>query len=128
MESYTEKVMEHFNNPRNMGNLENPSGVGQVGNPVCGDVMRIEIRVENNVISDIKFKTLGCGAAVATSSMLTEMVKGKTVEEAEKITNQNVANELGGLPASKFHCSVLAADVLKAAIDDYRKNSQKVKS
>jgi nitrogen fixation NifU-like protein len=117
---YTEKVMEHFRNPRNVGEMENPDGVGEVGNPVCGDMMTIYIKVKGERIEDIKFQTLGCGAAIATSSMLTELAKGKTMEEALAITKKDIAEELGGLPPAKLHCSVLAADGLKAAIDDYR--------
>ncbi|HZW49568.1 MAG TPA: Fe-S cluster assembly scaffold protein NifU [Bacillota bacterium] len=119
---YTEKVMDHFQHPRNMGQIENASGVGEVGNTTCGDIMRIYLTVENDVITDIKFQTYGCGAAVATTSQLTEMVKGKTLEEALKITNADVAKELGGLPPVKLHCSNLAADALKAAIENYQKN------
>ena len=121
MESYTEKVIEHFRNPRNMGSLDHPDGQAQVGNPVCGDVMQMEIRVLKNRIADIKFKTLGCGAAIATSSILTELAKGKTLEAAAKLSNQDVARELGGLPKVKMHCSNLAADCLRKAIEDYRK-------
>lgn len=118
---YNEKVMDHFSNPRNVGEIENASGVGEVGNPVCGDIMRISIRVnDSGVIEDVKFKTFGCGAAVATSSIVTEMVKGKTLDEALRITNQAVAEELGGLPANKMHCSNLAADALHKAIADYK--------
>ena len=117
---YTEQVMDHFMNPRNMGELENPSGVGTVGNAKCGDIMRIYIQVENDVITDVKFKTFGCGAAIATSSKATELVKGLTLEEAEKITNQMVMESLGGLPPVKVHCSVLAEKALHAAIQDYR--------
>lgn len=113
--------MEHFTHPRNVGEIENPDGVGEVGNPTCGDMMRITIRVEDGIIKDIKFKTFGCGAAIATSSMVTELVKGKTLEEAEKVTNKDVAEELGGLPKVKMHCSVLAEEGIKAAIEDYRK-------
>jgi nitrogen fixation NifU-like protein len=116
---YSEKVMDHFNNPRNAGEMENPSGVGQVGNPVCGDIMKIFIKVENNIITDIKFKTFGCGAAIATSSMATELVKGKTLEEALQLTNKAVAEALDGLPPAKMHCSNLAADALHKAIKDY---------
>ncbi len=117
---YSEKVMEHFRNPRNVGEIENASGVGQVGNPVCGDVMKLYIKVADNKIVDIKFKTFGCGAAIATSSMVTEMVKGKTIEEALTISNQMVAEALGGLPPQKMHCSVLAEEALRSAVDDYR--------
>jgi nitrogen fixation NifU-like protein len=116
---YTEKVLEYFHNPRNVGELENPDGTGQVGNAACGDIMKITITVADDVITDIKFKTFGCAAAIATSSMITEMVKGKTIAEALKITNRDVAEELGGLPKPKMHCSNLAADALKAAIEDY---------
>ncbi|MCR4434374.1 MAG: Fe-S cluster assembly scaffold protein NifU [Clostridiales bacterium] len=117
---YSEKVMDHFTNPRNVGEIENADGVGQVGNPKCGDIMKMYLKIENNVIVDAKFKTFGCGAAVATSSMATELVKGKTVEEALKITNQAVAEALDGLPPIKMHCSNLAEEAIKAAIDDYR--------
>ncbi|MEE8330819.1 MAG: iron-sulfur cluster assembly scaffold protein, partial [Acidimicrobiia bacterium] len=103
---YSEKVMEHFRNPRNVGDMDNPSGIGHVGNPVCGDIMELYIKVDDNVISDAKFKTFGCGAAIATSSMVTEMVKGKTIEEALAISNRAVAEALGGLPSVKMHCSV----------------------
>jgi nitrogen fixation NifU-like protein len=116
---YSEKVMEHFMNPRNVGKIEMPSGIGEVGNPVCGDIMHIEIKVEDNIIQDVKFKTFGCAAAIATSSMVTEMVKGKTLEEAERITNQTVAEALDGLPPVKMHCSNLAADALHEAIKNY---------
>jgi nitrogen fixation NifU-like protein len=122
---YTEKVMDHFRNPRNMGEIKNPDGFGKVGNPTCGDVMAIYIKVKNERIIDIKFKTYGCTAAISTSSVLTEMVKGKTIEEAIKITRDDVANELGGLPAIKMHCSNLAADALKEAIKDYRSKNKK---
>ncbi|HNW33186.1 MAG TPA: Fe-S cluster assembly scaffold protein NifU, partial [Candidatus Dojkabacteria bacterium] len=122
MEEYSQKVMDHFMNPRNVGSIENPDGVGEVGNPRCGDIMRIYLKIENDVITDIKFQTFGCGAAVATSSMITEMVKGENIEEALKISNQNVAEALGGLPPVKMHCSNLAAQALKAAIDNYLKN------
>jgi nitrogen fixation NifU-like protein len=116
---YSEKVMEHFKNPRNVGSIENADGVGQVGNPVCGDIMRMEIKVENGRIADAKFKTFGCGAAIATSSMVTELVIGKTLEEALDISNKTVAEALGGLPPVKMHCSNLAADALHNAINDY---------
>ena len=116
---YSEKVMEHFKNPRNVGEIENPDGVGRVGNPVCGDVMELYIKVNDGTIVDAKFKTFGCGAAIATSSMVTEMVKGKSIEEALKISNKAVAEALDGLPPVKMHCSVLAEDALKSAIEDY---------
>ena len=119
--AYSEKVLEHFRNPRNVGELENPDGVGVEGNPVCGDLMEIHIQVEDERITDIKFKTFGCGSAIATSSMVTELAKGKTLDEALTITRQDVANELDGLPKQKMHCSNLAADALHKAIEDYRK-------
>ncbi len=122
---YTEEVMDHYENPRNVGIVENANGIGVVGNPACGDVMKLTIRVENDTIVDVKFKTFGCGAAIATSSMVTEMVKGKNLDEALKISNKSVAEALGGLPKVKMHCSVLAEDALRAAIDDYKKRSQK---
>ena len=117
---YSEKVMEHFRNPRNIGEMDNPDGIGYVGNPVCGDIMELYIRVEDNIITDAKFKTFGCGAAIATSSMVTELVKGKTIEEAQQISNRAVAEALGGLPPVKMHCSVLAEEALKLAIEDYQ--------
>ena len=117
---YSEKVLEHFANPRNVGVIENPDGEGEVGNPVCGDVMKITIRVEDGRIADVKFQTLGCGAAIATSSMITEMAKGKTLDEAVTISRDDVAGELDGLPPAKMHCSNLAADALRAAIEGYR--------
>lgn len=116
---YSEKVMEHFRNPRNVGGMENPDGVGHVGNPVCGDIMELYIKVNDNTIVDAKFKTFGCGAAIATSSMVTEMVKGKSIEEALEISNKAVAEALDGLPPIKMHCSVLAEEALKSAIEDY---------
>jgi len=122
---YTEKVMEHFKNPRNVGEIPDADGVGTVGNPVCGDLMTIYIKVKDNRLVDIKFKTFGCGSAIATSSMITELAKGKTLEEGLKITRANVADELGGLPAVKMHCSNLAADALHAAIEDYYKKHGK---
>jgi len=122
---YSEKVMEHFKNPRNVGEIENPDGIGHVGNPVCGDIMELYIRVNDGVITDAKFKTFGCGAAIATSSMVTEMVKGKNIEEALEISNRAVAEALDGLPPIKMHCSVLAEEALKSAIDDYLNNSKK---
>ena len=121
---YTEKVMEHFRNPRNMGEIPDADGVGTVGNPICGDLMTIYIKVKDNRLEDIKFKTFGCGAAIATSSMITELAKGKTLEEAMKITRGNVADSLGGLPPIKMHCSNLAADGLHAAIQDYLKKKE----
>jgi nitrogen fixation protein NifU and related proteins len=117
---YTEKVMEHFRNPRNMGVIDDADGVGEVGNPSCGDMMRITIKVKDERLDDVKFQTLGCGAAVATSSIVTEMAKGKTLEEGLAISNKDVAEELGGLPSQKMHCSNLAADGLHKAIEDYR--------
>jgi nitrogen fixation NifU-like protein len=121
MEGYSNKLMEYFINPRNVGEIENPSGKGRVGNIVCGDIMELYIRVENDIITDAKFKTLGCGAAIATSSIVTEMVKGKTLDEALLVSNKAVVEALGGLPQHKLHCSVLAEQALKAAIEDYRK-------
>jgi nitrogen fixation NifU-like protein len=117
---YSEKVMEHFQNPRNVGEIENADGIGTEGNPTCGDLMTIYIKVEDNIITDVKFKTFGCGAAIATSSMITEMAVGKTIEDALKITRNDVADELEGLPPVKMHCSNLAADALRAAIADYK--------
>ena len=117
---YTEQVMDHFMHPRNVGEIEDASGVGTVGNAKCGDIMKIYIKVENDVIVDVKFKTFGCGAAIATSSRATEMVMGKTIDEALKITNKMVAESLGGLPPVKIHCSVLAEEALHAAIADYK--------
>jgi nitrogen fixation NifU-like protein len=116
---YSDLVMEHFMNPRNVGILEDADGVGREGNPVCGDLMEIYIKVDNSHISDIKFRTFGCGAAIATSSIATEMIKGKLLSEAEALTNQAIVEALGGLPAVKIHCSVLAVDALKRAIEDY---------
>lgn len=117
---YSEKVMDHFTNPRNVGEIDNADGIGQVGNAKCGDIMKVFIKVENNRIIDVKFKTFGCGAAIATSSMATELIMGKTLEEALKITNKAVAEALDGLPPIKMHCSVLAEEAIKAAIEDYR--------
>ena len=122
---YTEQVMDHFMNPRNMGEMEDASGVGTVGNAKCGDIMRIYIKVENDVITDVKFKTFGCGAAIATSSKATELVKGKTLDEALQITNKQVMDSLGGLPPVKVHCSVLAEEALHAAIQDYKDRLEK---
>ena len=121
---YTDKVMEHFKNPRNMGEIADADGVGTVGNPVCGDLMSISIKVKDNRLSDVKFKTFGCGAAIATSSMTTELAKGKTLEEAMKITRADVAGSLGGLPPVKMHCSNLAADALHEAIKDFYKKQE----
>ncbi len=118
---YSAKVMEHFMNPRNVGEIENADGVGEVGNPACGDMMRLYLKVEAGRIVDAKFRTFGCGAAIASSSMLTEMIKGKTVEEAQAITNQQVADALDGLPPVKIHCSVMAEQAVKSALDDYAK-------
>ena len=117
--NYSDKVMDHFTNPRNVGEIPDASGVGTVGNPICGDVMKMFIKVENDVIVDAKFKTFGCGAAIATSSMATELIKGKPIQEALQITNKAVAEALGGLPPVKMHCSVLAEEALRSAIKDY---------
>lgn len=122
---YSEKVMDHFTNPRNVGEIEKADGVGEVGNASCGDIMRISLKVEDNVIKDVKFKTFGCGAAIATSSMVTEMVLGKTIDEALAITNKCVAEALDGLPPAKMHCSNLAADALHKAIEDYKEKQAK---
>lgn len=116
---YSEKVMEHFMNPKNVGEMDNPSGVGTVGNAQCGDIMRVYLRIENDVVTDASFKTFGCGAAVATSSMATELVKGKTIAQVLQITNKAVMEALGGLPAVKTHCSVLAEEAIHAALWDY---------
>ena len=118
-QAYSKKVMQHFKDPHNVGEIKNASGIGNVGNPVCGDIMRLYIKVKNNIIVEAKFKTFGCGAAIATSSMVTDLVKGKTIEEALEISNRAVAEALGGLPPIKMHCSVLAEQALKSAIDDY---------
>ncbi len=124
MPVYSKKVMDHFTNPRNVGVIENPDGFGKVGNPVCGDLMEMYIKVENDIITDIKFKTFGCGSAIATSSMVTELAIGKTIDEALEITRNDVADELDGLPPQKMHCSNLAADALHAAIEDYKKKKK----
>jgi nitrogen fixation NifU-like protein len=121
MPFYSEKVMDHFQNPRNVGEIKEADGTGEIGNPVCGDMMSFYIKVKDNIIEDVKFKTFGCGAAIAVSSMVSEMAKGKTLDEAMLITNASVAAELGGLPANKMHCSNLGADALHKAIEDYRK-------
>ena len=125
MPVYSEKVMEHFMNPRNVGEIESPDGVGEVGNPVCGDMMTFYIKVKDNRLEDVKFKTFGCGAAIAVSSMVSEMAKGKTLEEAKKITPQLVAEKLEGLPKNKFHCSNLGAQALNKAIQDYQNKQKK---
>jgi nitrogen fixation NifU-like protein len=117
---YNKKVKDHFMNPRNVGTIENPDGTGEIGNPQCGDIMHIEIKVDNGIIIDVKFQTFGCAAAIASSSMVTEIVKGMTIEEAEKVTNQAVADALEGLPPQKMHCSNLAADALLRAIQEYK--------
>lgn len=123
MAMYSDKVMDHFSNPRNVGEIENADGVGEEGNPVCGDVMKFTIKVKDDRLEDVKFRTFGCGAAIAVSSMVSEMAKGKTLEEALKITNKDVAAELEGLPGNKMHCSNLGADALHKAIENYRQKS-----
>lgn len=125
MAMYNEKVMDYFMNPRNMGEIENPDGVGTYGSPVCGDMMQVSIRVEDDVITDAKFKTFGCGSAIASSSIATEMMIGKTIDEALAITNKQIVNELGGLPPVKIHCSVLADHAIKSAIYDYSQKTGK---
>ena len=124
MALYSEKVMDHFRNPRNVGILEDADGVGEVGNPVCGDIMKIYLKIDDDIITDVKFETFGCGSAIASSSMATELIKGKPVSEALELTNKAVAEALDGLPAHKMHCSVLAEEAIKSAIEDYynRKN------
>ena len=117
---YSEKVMDHFMNPRNVGKIDDADGVGEVGNATCGDIMKIYIKVDNNIITDVKFNTFGCGSAIASSSMATEMIKGKSLDDALELTNKAVAEALDGLPAHKMHCSVLAEEAIKAAIDDYK--------
>ena len=119
MALYSEKVMDHFTHPRNVGIIENADGVGEIGNAKCGDIMKMYLKVEDNVITDVKFETFGCGSAIATSSMATEMIKGKSIDEALKLTNKAVAEALDGLPAHKMHCSVLAEEAIKAAVKDY---------
>ncbi|MBM7582283.1 Fe-S cluster assembly scaffold protein NifU [Caldicoprobacter algeriensis] len=121
---YSEKVMDHFMNPRNVGEIEDADGVGEVGNAKCGDIMKIYLKIRDNRIVDVKFKTFGCGAAIASSSMATELIKGKTIEEALELTNKAVAEALDGLPPIKMHCSVLAEQAIKAAIEDYRRRQQ----
>jgi len=125
MSMYSEKVMEHFRNPRNVGEMDDANGIGEVGNASCGDIMKIYLKVKDEVIEDVKFQTFGCGSAIATSSMVTEMVMGKTLSEAEDVSNTAVAEALDGLPPMKMHCSNLAADALHAAIKDYREKSSK---
>lgn len=122
---YSEKVIDHFQNPRNVGEIENADGVGQVGNPVCGDIMKIYLKIENDIIVDVKFKTFGCGAAIATSSMATELIKGKSVEDVLELTNKAVVEALDGLPPVKLHCSVLAEEAVKTAVIDYYKKQGK---
>lgn len=122
---YSEKVMDHFEHPRNVGEIENADGVGEVGNPVCGDIMRMYLKIDNDVITDCKFKTFGCGSAIATSSMATEMIKGKTIKEALELSNKAVVEALDGLPTHKIHCSVLAEEAIKAALVDYYKKNNK---
>ncbi|MBM7868821.1 nitrogen fixation NifU-like protein [Clostridium pascui] len=120
---YSEKVMDHFRNPRNVGEIADANGVGEVGNPKCGDIMKIYLKVEDNIIKDVTFKTFGCGSAIASSSMATELIKGKTIEEAWELTNKAVAEALDGLPPVKMHCSVLAEEAIHKAINDYRRNA-----
>lgn len=120
---YSEKVMDHFKNPRNVGEIDNPDGVGEVGNPQCGDIMKIYLKVEDDIIKDVKFKTYGCGSAIASSSMATEMIKGKSIKEAVELTNMAVVEALDGLPPVKVHCSVLAEDAIKSALYDYAKKN-----
>jgi nitrogen fixation NifU-like protein len=120
MALYSEKVMEHFRNPRNVGVIEDANGIGEVGNAKCGDIMKMYLKIEDDIIQDVKFETFGCGSAIASSSMATEMIKGKPVAEAEKLTNQAVAEALDGLPAYKMHCSVLAEEAIHAALEDWR--------
>lgn len=122
---YSEKVMDHFSNPRNVGEIAEANGIGEVGNAKCGDIMKIYLQIEDNIIKDVKFKTFGCGAAIATSSIATEMIKGKTVEEALELTNKAVIEALDGLPPAKIHCSVLAEEAVKAAIEDYMEKQGK---
>lgn len=119
MALYTETVMDHFMNPRNVGEIENADGIGEVGNAKCGDIMKMYLKIENNVIIDVKFETFGCGSAIASSSMATEMIKGKTIEQALNVSNKQVVDALGGLPAHKLHCSVLAEESIKSAVKDY---------
>ena len=124
--NYSEKVIDHYTNPRNVGNIKNASAIGEVGNAICGDIMKMYLEIENNIIKDVKFKTFGCGAAIATSSIATEMIKGKTIEEALALTNKEVVNALDGLPAIKLHCSVLAEEAIHEAIADYYRKDGKM--
>ncbi len=124
MALYSEKVMDHFTHPRNVGVIENADGVGEVGNAKCGDIMKIYLKVDNNIISDVKFETFGCGSAIASSSMATEMIRGKSVDDALALSNKAVAEALDGLPAHKMHCSVLAEEAIKKAVEDYRERTQ----
>lgn len=123
---YSEKVIDHYSNPRNVGEIKDANGIGEVGNPVCGDIMKMYLEIKDNIIVDVKFKTFGCGAAIATSSISTELIKGKTIEEALKLTNKQVVEELGGLPPVKLHCSVLAEEAIKSAIADYFRRESKM--
>ena len=125
MALYSEKVMDHFRNPRNVGVIEDADGVGEVGNAKCGDIMKMYLKIEDDIIKDVKFETFGCGSAIASSSMATEMIKGQPVAEAEKLTNKAVAEALDGLPDYKMHCSVLAEEAIKSALEDYRKRQEK---
>ena len=122
---YSDKVVDHYTHPRNVGKIEDASGIGEVGNPVCGDIMKMFIKVENNIITDVKFKTFGCGAAIATSSISTEMIKGKSIKEALELKNSDFIQELGGLPPQKIHCSIMAEEAIKAAVEDYYKRIEK---
>jgi len=122
--AYSKVVMDHFSNPRNVGKMENADGVGEVGNAKCGDIMKVYLKIDDGIISDVKFNTFGCGAAIAASSVSTEMIKGKTIEEALQVTNKSVVEALEGLPPVKIHCSVLAEEAIKAAIDDYHKHGE----
>ena len=126
MALYSEKVMDHFRNPRNVGVIEDADGVGEVGNAKCGDIMKMYLKIENDIIEDVKFETFGCGSAIASSSMATEMIKGKPVAEAMKLTNKAVAEALDGLPAYKMHCSVLAEDAIRSALDDWKKKKEQI--
>ncbi|MBR1893057.1 MAG: Fe-S cluster assembly scaffold protein NifU [Lachnospiraceae bacterium] len=125
MALYSEKVMDHFRNPRNVGVIEDANGIGEVGNAKCGDIMKMYLKIENDIIEDVKFETFGCGSAIASSSMATELIKGKPVSEAMKLTNKAVAEALDGLPDYKMHCSVLAEEAIQSALDDYKKRNEK---